>query len=103
MVSLGEVGQRMSKLDNWALECNCIAKSFEFKDFKEALTFVNKVGELAEKESHYPDITFSGRMVKIILTSWEEKGLGDKDFIMAEEIDKITSDKPQNIETSLEN
>lgn len=67
-----------------------IERDFAFKDFKEALEFVNKVGDLAEKEQHHPDIFLHNwRKVKISLMTHKIKGLFDNDFIMAAKINNI--------------
>ncbi len=66
-----------------------IRKNFKFKDFKEALEFVNKVGKIAESEGHHPDICLGWGRVEIILFTHAIKGLFDSDFIMAAKIDKL--------------
>ncbi|NMB08603.1 MAG: 4a-hydroxytetrahydrobiopterin dehydratase, partial [Tissierellia bacterium] len=60
-----------------------------FKNFKEALDFVNKVGELAEEEGHHPDIFLSWG--KVIIQLWTHKigGLHENDFILAAKIDEL--------------
>lgn len=89
MLPLGIINERMQSLNNWALEDNFIVKDFGFGNFKEALEFVNKVGEVAEREGHHPDIMISFNKVRLRLTTHEEHGLTSKDFDVAEEIDKI--------------
>lgn len=66
-----------------------IEKDFKFKDFKEALDFVNKVGGIAESEGHHPDIFLHGwNKVKITLSTHAIKGLSLNDFILAAKIDE---------------
>ena len=96
MMTLAELEKRMGKLKDWALESNTIVKDILFKDFKEALGYVNKVGELAEKQGHHPDIMILYNNVRLSLTTHSEKGLTGKDFDLAEEIDKI--DQTEKIE-----
>jgi len=64
-----------------------ISRVFRFKDFKEAMVFVNKVAELAESEGHHPDITIVYNIVTLELTTHAVKGLSVNDFIMAAKID----------------
>jgi 4a-hydroxytetrahydrobiopterin dehydratase len=66
-----------------------ITRSFGFADFREALAFVNKVGELAESEGHHPDIFLTWGKAEI--TTWTHKinGLTESDFIIAAKIDKL--------------
>lgn len=67
-----------------------IEKEFKFKDFKEALNFVDKVGEIAEHEGHHPDIFLHGwNKVKITLSTHAIKGLSLNDFILAAKIDQL--------------
>ena len=89
MLSLGLINERMQKLDNWSLEENCIIKDYGFNSFKEALDFVNKIGEIAERINHHPDILLSYNKVRLTLTTHSEKTITLKDFEVAEEIDKI--------------
>jgi len=89
MVTLGEMNQRMGELNGWNLQGNSIVKNYSFKDFKESLEFVNKIGEVAEKFGHHPDIIINYNQVKLSLTTHAQEGLTEKDFELAKEIDKI--------------
>ena len=66
-----------------------IVKTFTFPDFKAALAFVNKVGELAESQGHHPDILLAWGKAEI--TTWTHKidGLTESDFILAAKVDKL--------------
>jgi 4a-hydroxytetrahydrobiopterin dehydratase len=66
-----------------------IARKFAFPDFRQALEFVNKVGEIAEQQGHHPDILLSWGKAEI--TTWTHKidGLTESDFILAAKIDKL--------------
>ena len=65
-----------------------IEKEYKFKDFRQALDFVNKVGEIAESEGHHPDIYLHGwNKVKLTLTTHAIGGLSENDFILASKID----------------
>ncbi len=66
-----------------------IRRKFKFPDFKSALGFVNKVGELAESEGHHPDICFGWGEVAIELMTHKINGLHENDFILAAKIDKL--------------
>lgn len=66
-----------------------IQKKFKFKNFKEALSFVNRVGEIAESEGHHPDINFGWGKVQLTLYTHAIGGLSENDFILAAKIDKI--------------
>lgn len=66
-----------------------IKHMFTFKDFKEAMRFVNGVADIANVENHHPDIFISYSKVKIILWTHFIKGLHENDFIMARKIEKL--------------
>jgi 4a-hydroxytetrahydrobiopterin dehydratase len=78
-----------SELSGWAdLDQKKIEKVYKFKDFKEALEFVNRVGDLAESEGHHPDIYLHGwNKVRLTLTTHAIGGLSENDFILASKID----------------
>ncbi len=89
MMPLSEIHDRMSKLQNWALDADSIVKDKTFMNFKETMEFVNKVAEIADKHNHHPNIIINYNNVRISLTTHSVKGLTSKDFEVAEEIDKI--------------
>jgi 4a-hydroxytetrahydrobiopterin dehydratase len=66
-----------------------ITRAFTFPDFRQALTFVKKVGELAEQQGHHPDILLAWGKAEV--TTWTHKinGLSEGDFILAAKIDKF--------------
>lgn len=75
---------------NWNKETEKITKEFTFKNFQEALTFVNKVGDLAENMDHHPDILLhSYKKVTISLTSHSDGKVTEKDHQLASKIDEI--------------
>ena len=77
---------------DWQLvdEAHRIERSFRFRDFREALTFVQEIGELAEAEGHHPDISFGWGNATVSLQTKKIKGLHENDFIMATKIDHNT-------------
>ncbi len=73
--------------DDWkVVDEHHLEKSFAFRDFAEALSFTNKVGELAEKVGHHPDIHLAWG--KVTLTIWTHKvdGLTESDFVFAAKV-----------------
>ena len=81
----------LAELDNWSVndEQKMIFKKFNFKTFKQALIFTNKVGELADKEGHHPDISLGWGYSLIMLHTHAIKGLSINDFIIAAKIDML--------------
>ncbi len=66
-----------------------LTREFAFDDFRQALAFVNKVGELAETENHHPDIRLSYGKVRIDLWTHKIGGLHENDFVLAAKIDDL--------------
>lgn len=74
----------------WKEKNNVLTRSFGFTDFNEALDFVNKVGVIAENMQHHPDIYLhSYNQVQISLTTHDQGKITDKDYKVAEMIDKL--------------
>ena len=87
-----ESAKEMKKWVNpsWELEAKNLSRGFEFKNFVEAMKFINKVAEIAESEGHHPDINLhSYKKVKIDLSTHAIGGLSGNDFILAAKIDKL--------------
>ena len=88
-------GQALAELlkklgNNWAvINEHHLEKEFTFKDFREALAFTNRVGELAEAQGHHPDIGLSWGRVKITIWTHKIDGLTESDFIMAAKIERL--------------
>lgn len=68
-----------------------LERHFAFGDFRQALTFTNLVGELAEAEGHHPDIHLGWGAVTVVLWTRKAGGLTESDFIMAAKIDRLGS------------
>lgn len=67
-----------------------IEYEFAFKNFKEALAFINKVGGIAEAEGHHPDLFLHDyKKVTVLLWTHAIKGLSENDFIMAAKIEQL--------------
>ena len=78
------------QLPEWKVsEGHHIEREFKFPDFVSALAFVNKIGEVAEKEGHHPDLTLSWGRVHVLTYTHAIKGLSESDFILAAKIDKL--------------
>ena len=78
------------QLPNWrVVNEHHISRTFTFPDFKQALAFVNSVGEVAEEQGHHPDILLTWGKVEITLWTHKIDGLSESDFIMAAKIDQL--------------
>ena len=83
------IQKNLKSLPKWKLDGKMIYRDFEFKDFKEALNFVNRIGGLAESEGHHPDISIHWNKVRLDLWTHAINGLSENDFIVASKADKM--------------
>ena len=77
------------ELDNWIFKNNAIEKNYIFKNFSEALSFMVRVGLLAEKANHHPEFFNVYNKVQIRLTTHDLNGVTYKDFILAKRIEEL--------------
>ena len=81
---------------DWSLEPDAtrLTRQFEFRDFVEAMKFVNRVADVAEAEGHHPDIAVHWN--KVDLTLWTHKigGLHENDFILAAKVNRLLVEDP---------
>jgi 4a-hydroxytetrahydrobiopterin dehydratase len=85
-----ELRRFAEQLADWTIiEDHHLRKSFLFPDFRKALDFVNRVGELAEEQGHHPDLTLSWGKVDVVIFTHKIRGLTESDFILGAKIDRL--------------
>jgi len=77
----------LARLAGWGRAGRAIEKTYRFPDFRAALAFVNRVGELAERQQHHPDIAIHYSEVTLALWSHDAGGITARDVKLAEAID----------------
>ena len=77
----------LAGLSGWGRAGRAIEKTYRFPDFRAALAFVNRVGELAERQQHHPDIAIHYSEVTLALWSHDAGGITARDVKLAEAID----------------
>jgi 4a-hydroxytetrahydrobiopterin dehydratase len=82
-------GSRLETLPGWQIEAGELVRVFKFPDFVQALAFVNKVGEAAERAGHHPDIDIRYNKVRLALVTHDAGGLTEKDFDLADEASRL--------------
>ncbi len=91
---LGEeqVKAELAKVGGWSLnpQNGEITRPFRFKNFVEAIAFVNKVAGIAEELGHHPDITINYNRVTLSVATHDAGGLTAKDFELAEKVNRLT-------------
>ena len=91
-----DIHKYLKKIDGWEVKSSeensfFLIKEFNFHNFKESQSFVNKIGNIAEQENHHPDISFGWGYCKIKIFTHAIKGLAESDFILAAKIDQIVN------------
>lgn len=84
-----EIQERAKQLEGWTVVGKELRLTRKFKDFVEAIAFVNKIVEPAEAAGHHPDLEISYNQVKVTLTTHDAGGLTSKDFDLAQVISNI--------------
>ena len=85
-----ELASLQEQVDGWkVIEEHHITKTFKFSNFREALKFVNRAGELAEEQGHHPDIFLAWGKAEITIWTHKINGLTESDFILAAKIDGL--------------
>lgn len=93
-LSKDEIKARLKDLPGWKQKGDELEKKFKFERFSGSMAFVNRVGELAEKADHHPDISIKYNRVKLTLSTHSEGGITEKDFALAAEIDAAAPGAP---------
>ena len=85
-----EISNTLVKLGGgWkAVAGHHLEKQYSFEDFKQALDFTNKVGEIAESEGHHPDIYLAWGLVRLTIWTHKIDGLTESDFVLAAKADE---------------
>jgi 4a-hydroxytetrahydrobiopterin dehydratase len=88
-LSRDEIHQRMTTLNGWTLEGDAIRKQFTFRDFPDAVHFVDRLVPGAESADHHPDILINYKRVTLTFSTHSEGGLTEKDFDGARMADRV--------------
>ena len=90
-----EIQERLNKeLPNWYLESGWIRRKYKTSGWKATLMVINTIGHLAEAAWHHPDLSVSYAFVIVKLQNHAAKGITEKDFLLAQEIEKVIQWKP---------
>jgi 4a-hydroxytetrahydrobiopterin dehydratase len=83
-----QIQAALSSLPKWKLEQGELVQTATFPDFKQAMTFVSHVAELAENAGHHPDIDIRYNKVRLALVTHDAGGITQNDISLAQDIDK---------------
>ncbi|NET05306.1 MAG: 4a-hydroxytetrahydrobiopterin dehydratase [Symploca sp. SIO2B6] len=84
-----EINQQLQNLPGWTTNGKQLSRTFQFKNFVEAIDFVNLLVEPAQTARHHPDISISYNRVTISLTTHDAGGLTQQDFALAKKISQL--------------
>jgi 4a-hydroxytetrahydrobiopterin dehydratase len=88
-----ELKEFLSKHPDWRVEGKALVRTFELPSFRQAMAFVDRVAEIAEREDHHPDIDIRFRRVTLRLTTHDAGGLTFRDPRVAELADVAVADQ----------
>lgn len=95
VVSDAEMATLLPQIPDWQVVdeagINRLVRVYKFKNFREALAFTNRVGELAEAEGHHPALLTEWGRVTVSWWTHKIRGLHKNDFIMAARTDEIAA------------
>jgi 4a-hydroxytetrahydrobiopterin dehydratase len=88
-LSDADVGAALQRLPSWERDGDTIVKTFECPSFPDAVAFVVRIGFLAEKANHHPDLDIRWRKVRVALTTHDAGGLTQRDIDLASAIEEV--------------
>lgn len=84
-----EIQSMLGQVDNWGAQNDKLHKTFQFKDFMNAMKFINQMADVAEEEQHHPDFCVHYNRVDVTIWTHAIGGLSENDFILAAKLDKL--------------
>ncbi|MGA2653373.1 MAG: 4a-hydroxytetrahydrobiopterin dehydratase [Terracidiphilus sp.] len=88
-LSAREIASHLHSRPDWKIEGGHLVRTFAFETFRGAISFVDKVADLAEEAGHHPDIDIRYNKVRLALVSHDAGGLTGKDFAIAAGADQL--------------
>jgi len=87
------IQRELGSLQGWARRGELLTRTYQFRNFSEAMTFVNRVADAAESANHHPDIDIRYNKVVLGLSSHDAGGITQRDIDLAKAID--ATDAPE--------
>ncbi|HVA82770.1 MAG TPA: 4a-hydroxytetrahydrobiopterin dehydratase [Candidatus Aquilonibacter sp.] len=85
-----EIEEKLKNVKNWELAGGKLRKEFKFDSFERAIKFVNDLAEIASSLNHHPEIYNSYNKVTLEISTHDEGGITELDFILAKRVDSIS-------------
>lgn len=87
-----QIAPLVAQVEGWkVVEDHHLEKTYKLKDFAEALALVNRIGEVAERQSHHPDLYLSWGKVRVKVWTHKIDGLTESDFVFAAKCDRAVN------------
>jgi 4a-hydroxytetrahydrobiopterin dehydratase len=86
-----QINLELKAVPDWSKRLQTIHRTFKFDGFLNGVEFVNRIGRRAQKLNHHPDIDIRFNKVTLKLTTHDEGGITEKDFILARQCDEVFS------------
>lgn len=85
------IQRELGNLTGWSRRGDVLTRTYQFRNFLDSISFVNRVAELAEKANHHPDIDIRYSKVTLSLSSHDAGGITQKDIDLAKAVDAAGS------------
>jgi 4a-hydroxytetrahydrobiopterin dehydratase len=92
-LTAAQIRALLPTVPGWKRQGRVIARTYQFRDFAQAMKFVNTLARLAERAWHHPDIVIQWNRVTLTLTTHDAGGLTEKDFVLAGKFDALAKPK----------
>ena len=86
-----QISEKLKEHSEWAQNGDTLQRTLRFDDFVGAMSFVNRVADLAEEQQHHPDILIRYNKVTLTLSTHDAGGITDKDFALVKATDECVA------------
>jgi 4a-hydroxytetrahydrobiopterin dehydratase len=86
-----QIKLHLQAIPNWSKRAQAIHRTFKFEGFLNGIDFVNRIAKKAQAMNHHPDIDVRFDQVTLTLTTHDEGGITEKDFLLAKQCDEVFS------------
>ncbi len=86
-----EIKLHLQAVPDWSKRAQTIFRIFKFEGFLNSVDFVDRIAKKAQKMNHHPDIDVRFDQVTLTLSTHDEGGVTEKDFLLASQCDEVFS------------
>jgi 4a-hydroxytetrahydrobiopterin dehydratase len=86
-----QVKLHLQAVPHWSKRAQTIVRTYKFDGFLKGIDFVSQIAKKAQKMNHHPDIDIRFDQITLTLTTHDEGGITEKDFLLAKQCDEIFS------------